>query len=379
MKRLSMILKLARNGIRYRHSRLTGAPCNVQALSLEITHRCIARCVMCNIWKIPSTVKDLPLSTWLRLFESPAVRAMREVDITGGEPFLREDLGDLVTSVARRKRVHMPHLRTAAITTNGLLTRRILRVTEHMAETLKQEGIDLVFALAMDGVGAAHDGIRGVKGCWAKLNNTIEGLCDLRKRFPNLVPGIKTTVLPANVDELESIARYAQERSLFTIVSPCILTGVRYDNLDRAEDLLFTDQDREKLIRFYSGDLFRWSYHRKVLMDRLQKGHVRKPCTVGFNYYFVRSTGDVYPCPLTYRSIGNIQEAPLENLIQCREAASFRRASGSFPECRTCTEPGLERYALPFEGLTYARLLLGMGREDFAEFHRHLGLDKYFD
>ena len=253
MKRLSMLLKLAGNAARYRYSRLTGAACDIQALSLEITHRCIARCIMCNIWKIPSTVEDLPLSTWLRLFESPAVTSLREVDITGGEPFLRQDLGDLVTSIARRKRDRMPHLRTAAITTNGFLTRRILRVTEEMAETLNQEGIDLVFALAMDGVGDIHGEIRGTKGCWTKLHHTIEGLCELRERFPNLVLGIKTTVLPMNVDELESIAAYAQERRLFTIVSPCILTGVRYANLDRAPDLEFSDGDLEKLIRFYSA------------------------------------------------------------------------------------------------------------------------------
>jgi hypothetical protein len=37
----------------------------------------------------------------------------------------------------------------------------------------------------------------------------------------------------------------------------------------------------------------------------------------------------------------------------------------------------LERYALPFEGLAYASLALRMSPEDFAEFHMHLGLDKY--
>ncbi len=46
-------------------------------------------------------------------------------------------------------------------------------------------------------------------------------------------------------------------------------------------------------------------------------------------------------------------------------------------QCRTCTEPGLERYSLPYEGLHYLRLLLKMRREDFFRLHEHMGLDKY--
>jgi MoaA/NifB/PqqE/SkfB family radical SAM enzyme len=379
MKRLSTLLTLTRNAIRYRLSRRTGGSCPIQAISLEITHRCIARCVMCNIWKIPSTVKDLPSSTWMRLLRSPALKDLREVDITGGEPFLVEDLADLVTTIAQQKNTYTPHLRTVAITTNGFLTQQILTVTAAMAETLGSYGIDLVFALAMDGIGDIHNSIRGTKGCWNKLDGTIAGLCELRERFPNLVMGIKTTVLPMNVDELDSIAHYAKERGLFTIISPWIRTGVRYGNLDRTADLQFSDVDLDKLVRFYSGDLFRWSYHRKVLMSLLRDRIVEKPCTVGFNYFFVRSTGDVYPCPLISRCIGNIQDEALESLIRCPEAGRFRKTSGTHKECRTCTEPGLERYSLAFEGITYAGLLLRMTHEDFAQFHMHLGLDKYFD
>lgn len=378
MNRLSILIKLTRNALRYRYGKITGRAGPVQALSLEITRRCIARCVMCNIWKTPSPEGDLPLSTWLRMLESPALTDLIEVDITGGEPFLRQDLGDLVTAIARFKERRLPHLRTVAITTNGFLTRRILRVTAKMAETLRKQGIDLVFAVAMDGVGEIHESIRGVKRCWTKLNDTIEGLCQLRERFSNLVIGVKTTVLPVNMGELESITRYASERGLFSIISPCILTGVRYANLDRAVDLQFSDTELEELARFYGSDLFRWSYHRKVLLDFLRTGRVEKPCTVGFNYFFVRSTGDVYPCPLVDHCIGNIQDEPLERLIHSHEAVHFRKTSGTRGECRTCTEPGLERYALPFEGIHYAGLLLRMPRKDFAEIHMHLGLDKYF-
>jgi hypothetical protein len=58
-------------------------------------------------------------------------------------------------------------------------------------------------------------------------------------------------------------------------------------------------------------------------------------------------------------------------------ARKFRRNIGRFEACRTCTEPWLERYALPFEGFHYLRLLFTLGEEEFLRCHAHTGLDKY--
>jgi hypothetical protein len=69
----------------------------------------------------------------------------------------------------------------------------------------------------------------------------------------------------------------------------------------------------------------------------------------------------------------------LEDLIRSPRAALFRKSIGTHQECHVCTEPGLERYALPFEGSTYAGILLRMPKKKGEELHRHLGLDKYFD
>ena len=105
---------------------------------------------------------------------------------------------------------------------------------------------------------------------------------------------------------------------------------------------------------------------------------MKKPCSCGFNYFFVRSTGELFLCPLIDLGFGNINERPVKDLFFSEKASQFRRKVGNFPECRRCTEPGLERYALPYEGLTYLTLLLKMGKEKFLQLHRHMGLDKYF-
>jgi MoaA/NifB/PqqE/SkfB family radical SAM enzyme len=374
---IPLALKLLRNGIRYRYFKATGKPAKPNAVSFEVTQRCIAQCIMCNIWKSKNKV-DLPIEDWTGLLSSPFFSELRELDVTGGEPFLRKDLLELINGVSHLKDGNLKKLKSVAITTNGFLTHPILELTEKMLEKLEPKGIDIVVVLAMDAVGEIHDKIRNYKDGWAKVNDTIQGLRQIRRKMNNLVLGLKTTVLPLNIDQLERISAYADENELFTIISPCIITGARYLNLDRKDDLTFSEKDISKMIQFYKSSHFQWDFHRNRLVRYLETGVMKKPCSAGFNYFFIRTNGDVYPCPLINVKLGNIKEADIEDMFLSEAASSFRKRVGRHPECRTCTEPGLERYALPFEGFSYLRLMMRMGKKDFLSLHSHMGLDKYF-
>jgi MoaA/NifB/PqqE/SkfB family radical SAM enzyme len=374
---VSLVGSLLFRSLRFRMLRTTGLHASPEALSMEITHRCIARCVMCNIWKIPATVSDLPMHAWIDLLDRPFFRHLKELDITGGEPFLRDDLLELILGICDVKARRLPDLRSVAITSNGFLTERVVSASRAIASFLKEAKLDLVLVFALDGIGDIHSTIRNVSNGWEKLRATIEGIKDVRQESGNVIIGLKTTVLPVNVDELAAIARFAEEQGLFTIISPCIITEGRYDNADLSRQLAFSREDIRKIIDFYQGPSFQWSYHRQALLDLLRTGSLHKPCSAGFNYYFVRSTGEVHPCPLMNKSIGNFTRAPMEELVSSASARHFRKKVGTFAPCSACTEPGLERYALPFEGLEYLKLLISMGKKDFLAFHSHMGLDKY--
>jgi MoaA/NifB/PqqE/SkfB family radical SAM enzyme len=332
---------------------------------------------MCNIWRIPKAIPDLPLATWTGLLSSPELNGLRELDITGGEPFLREDLPELLRWICRSHAGHFPSLRTVAITTNGILTDRIVRTVREIIAPMQRLGIDLVLACGMDGVGEVHDRIRNVPGAWDKLRTTLDELQALRRDHPSLVLGIKTTIVPENVDELPRIAGFARERDLFTIISPCIITANRFGNLDLAGRLTFSAAARQAMQRFYQGPDFAWDGHRQTMLDFLADGRVKKPCSAGFNTVFVRHTGEVFPCPLIPATLGNLREQPLGELLKSPQAARFRRRIGTFAECRACTEPGLERLAWPFEGFTCLRRMVQLGANDFSRLVRHMGLDKY--
>jgi MoaA/NifB/PqqE/SkfB family radical SAM enzyme len=374
---LTLAGRLIGNGIRFQYQKFTGKPGKPQAISLEITHHCIAKCIMCNIWKIPGEAPNLSVDDWIHLLSSDLFNDLRELDITGGEPFTMVDLPALFSGICRLKQDNLKGLRSIAITTNGLLTNRVLEYSKEIIQGLEDEDIELVMVCAMDAIGEIHEKIRHYKNAWSKVNQTIEGLIRLRETFSNLIIGLKTTVLPLNIGELEKIVQYADSKDLFTIISPCIITDGRYLNPDRADDLAFSQEDVEKMIRFYKSERFKWSYHGDTLAEYFQTGTIKKPCTCGFNYFFIRSSGEMFLCPLINISLGNVKDVSVTDLFLSKNANQVRKRIGKYPQCRQCTEPGLERYSLPYQGFAYLSLMLKMGKEDFFQLHHHMGLEKY--
>ena len=61
-----------------------------------VTYRCNARCSMCNRHKAPSKQEEITLETIKKL------PPMYFTNITGGEPFIRTDLKDIVRELYKK-------------------------------------------------------------------------------------------------------------------------------------------------------------------------------------------------------------------------------------------------------------------------------------
>lgn len=250
--------RLLKNSLKFQYLRQTGSAGKPQAVSLEITHNCIAKWVMYNIWKIPVSVPDLKTEEWFELLSSQLFSDVRELDITRGEPFLRRDLFDIFSGICKLTLDNLTSLKSIAITTNGLLTDTVLSVLEDVLPILSNHGLDLVVVAALDATDELHDRIRNFPGAWSRVSNTIDGLSRMRQKHLNLIVGLKTTTLPLNIDQLDQICEFAAEKELFTIISPCIITEGRYLNPDRAKDRVFSKADIRKMVKYFSGRMFRW-------------------------------------------------------------------------------------------------------------------------
>jgi MoaA/NifB/PqqE/SkfB family radical SAM enzyme len=338
---------------------------------------------MCNIWKrareFPNiATPEISQKEVIDLLSHSLFSELVELDITGGEPCLRHDLVDIVLELAGLRKSRLPNLRSIIVTTNGLLPRRIIANCRKILEGLGGFPIDLVSVVSIDGIGAIHDRIRGTPNAFKLATEAIEGLVQLRQEYPNYFVGLKTTILPENVDVLDAILDFALEKSLFHIISPVFFVETRFRNIDRKEDLKLGPADMEKVKGFYGRKEFRASYFYSRARNTLVSGRKKWSCTAFYNYLFVESDGTVYPCELISESLGNVRNQEIDHIWDSPQARFWRGKIDKAEHCQSCIEPGAIRYSAHTEGFSYLRFLLKLGKRRFRDSLNGEGLCKYF-
>jgi MoaA/NifB/PqqE/SkfB family radical SAM enzyme len=190
--------------------------------------------------------------------------------ISGGEPFLRADLEEIIGIFYNNN--NMRHL---TLPTNGLLPERILRVTNNILSRFKNLTVTIAFSL--DALENEHDKLRGVKGCYKKLITSYNAVGELRKN-KRLNVKFNTVISNQNYKNLKRLIE--KVRSL----NPDMHTidFVRGDVKDRRFKLPPMDEI-EKIIKmikenynYYSGysNLGEHSRLMRKISSSLEKGYL---------------------------------------------------------------------------------------------------------
>jgi len=135
----------------------------LQIISWEATRRCNLRCLHCGS---PSEevnhADELTTEEVIGAFEEIAqdfdMSRFRHINITGGEPFVRGDLLDVLRATSR-----WPFYRNVDIQTNGVF----IADNSDILHELKQVGVTGL-GVSIDGFESTHDSLRGIDGTWAK-------------------------------------------------------------------------------------------------------------------------------------------------------------------------------------------------------------------
>ncbi|OGO19703.1 MAG: hypothetical protein A2144_05830 [Chloroflexi bacterium RBG_16_50_9] len=375
--------RLLSNALRFRYLRLRGEPLKPAAISLTLTNRCNSHCIMCNIWKrageIPD-IKSLEMSCQaiIDLLSTPMFSELVELDLTGGEPHLRDDLVDTVIGIGRLKQRFLPKLRSIIITSNGFLTRQIISNYQKILSALRETNIDLVSVISIDGIGETHDRIRGTRGAFELASSTISGLLKIKKEYPNFIIGIKTTVLPQNINTLDSILNLALAKNLFHIISAVLFTKARFRNAENRGELMLGPAEFQEVLKFYRRQELETSYFYSRECSFLATGRKQWTCAALCNYLFIDYDGKVYPCEMISEPIGDVRKQGLEDIWYSTSAHYWRKRIGRLEFCQTCHEPGAIRYSACTEGLSYLKFLVKLGRHKFNKILYEEGFLKYF-
>jgi pyrroloquinoline quinone biosynthesis protein E len=126
-------------------------------LVAELTYRCPLQCVYCsNPVELDRHREELDTAAWVRIVDEAEALGVVQMNLTGGEPLLRDDL-ETIVAAARRREIY-----TNLITSGVPLTR------ERLAE-LKAAGLDAVQISLQDTTRAGSEAIAGVDRFDAKM------------------------------------------------------------------------------------------------------------------------------------------------------------------------------------------------------------------
>lgn len=127
-----------------------------------------------------------------------------QLTISGGEPFLREDLPEIIKIFSARSGV-----RFVTLSTNGFLPQRILEKTERILR--ENPEVHFNFCISIDDIGEKHDDIRGVRGGFERLMETYRGALKLKEKFENIEIHTTTVLSALNASRIEEIFRWLDE------------------------------------------------------------------------------------------------------------------------------------------------------------------------
>ncbi|MBI3385655.1 radical SAM protein, partial [Candidatus Gottesmanbacteria bacterium] len=153
---------------------------------LSVTMLCNSRCIHCDIWKNRG-LDFLPVDVYKKLPDS-----LEMVDITGGEPFLRPDIPEIVKTV----RGACPKARIL-ITTNGFLPAKI----QKNIAAIRAADPAIAFRISLDGWEETHEKVRGIPKAFALVQETL----GILKKAGVVDIGLTFTLMTVNRHELRTV------------------------------------------------------------------------------------------------------------------------------------------------------------------------------
>jgi MoaA/NifB/PqqE/SkfB family radical SAM enzyme len=292
----------------FRLGRALGRPLSLPAaVTVNVLYACNSRCRTCNIYEHHAEV--LTADEYERIF-STLGSSPSWVTFTGGEPFLRPDLADIVLSFDRHctpSVINMP--------TNGSFPGRVEKAIDRIARAVKPRS--LIVNLSIDEVGQAHDSLRRLDGNWDLAMRTAKILRELRTRHDNLVFGVNTVIsrfnehriadIAAKVDELEPdsyVAEVAGRRVELGTERAHI--GPSAEGLVRALKLLRTRSRRTgRFIEALVASL-RAEYYRVLERHTVEEREIL-PCYAGITSAHIMPEGKVWACCVLGEELGQLR------------------------------------------------------------------------
>ena len=272
-----------------------------------VTYRCNAKCTMCNRYKVPSKPEEeISLDTVKKLPE------MYFTNITGGEPFIRDDLKDIVRELYKKSD-------RIVISTNGFFTDKIV----DLCKEFPQIGI----RISIEGLEQTNNDIRGLEDGYNRGYTTLKKLVDMGMQDV----GFGMTVQDRNAADLVPLYNISDELGMEFATASLHNSFYFVESHNIIKDRLAVAQNFEDLINrlLESNSPKKWfrAYFNHGLINYIFSQKRLLPCDMSFDTFFIDPYGDVMPCNGTKEKqvMGNLNEQSWDELWNSEQAEKVRK------------------------------------------------------
>jgi MoaA/NifB/PqqE/SkfB family radical SAM enzyme len=296
-------------------------------LTHSVTFACQSRCKTCNIGhqyrEHPELAKDdLTLEEIGKIYRS--IGPIYFFNISGGEPFLRKDIPQIIE-------LAMEHLtpRIVHSPTNAILSTRIRDKTVEALEIINRYDPSVQFTIkpSIDGVGEKHDEIRGIKGNFKQLLKTIELLKEVEHQYENFHLELGTVVSNFNINHLSEVRDFVHSLGVQSYRNEIAECREEFFNID--EEITPSAEVYERLMEEFKAAI-RENIHAKKSLAKttealrlvyydlvpriLREKRQVIPCYGGRSNIHLNYNGEAWPCcVLGYaHSLGNFRDEAVD-------------------------------------------------------------------
>jgi radical SAM protein with 4Fe4S-binding SPASM domain len=292
----------------------------VDVAYLEVTNTCNLSCVHCYKTAGEPLSRELTTQEWMSIIDELKELGILTIAVTGGEPFMREDIFDILEYIAG-------NTIRLAIFTNGTL------LTPDDIEQLRKINPEKVVVSIDGATEETHERIRG-KGTFRKTLETIDLL------VKNGLPVRTNTVIyTGNAAELHQVAAMLLER------------GVQEMIFDRLMDTGRGGEHGEMIPPLEAGETIT-DHLREFEKEASQKLELKFTsdigeadvsysfCGIGTSMITLKANGDVVLCPVLSGpqfTAGNVNDVSLKELWLTDEIFQpFRECTLDDTACKSC-------------------------------------------
>lgn len=255
----------------------------LRSVELAVTFACPAKCEFCYAAEYHTKSTDYLTVDEIKEFWTNCQKlGAIHVNITGGEPLVREDICDIVRALS-------PHNTIVSMVTNAYL------LDENLVMRLKEAGLKAI-QISLDSFNPyEHDAIKGLKNSYVRV---LEAVYWFKKaELPFIC--LSAAVEHGGIEKFKRILKLAEMLDVFLLINLAVDVGRWKNNVN----IKLTKEDFQEI------DMLK--RHPLVREENIYNFSLRDECPIGIEKIYVDAYGNVYPCDRFPEPWGNIRETSI--------------------------------------------------------------------